>query len=104
MNDITDNDKLMAALAWVIPIVGIVILVAEGMKDRPFQRYHAVNSLAFNVAFFVILTIISAVTFGFGGCLFVLWFISIFWAIKAYQGEYVNVPVISDFVKKQGWV
>jgi uncharacterized membrane protein len=37
-------------------------------------------------------------------CLFVLWFVVIYWAIKAYQGEWVVVPVITDFVKKQGWV
>jgi len=27
----------------------------------------------------------------------------IIWGIKAYNGEYVNIPVITDFVKKQGW-
>ena len=27
----------------------------------------------------------------------------IYLAIKAYQGELVNIPVITDFCKKQGW-
>jgi len=27
----------------------------------------------------------------------------VYWGFKAYQGEYVVVPVITDFVKKQGW-
>ncbi len=104
MNDINDQDKLMAALAWIIPIVAIVILVVEDMKKRPFQKYHAVNSLVFTVAFFVIITILSVVTFGFGGCLGILWFIVIYWAIKAYQGEWVEIPVVTKFVKNQGWV
>jgi uncharacterized membrane protein len=104
MNDVTDNDKLMAAIAWIIPLVAIVILVVEDMKNRPFQKYHAVNSLVFSVAFFVVISIISVVTFGFGGCLAVLWFVVIYWAIKAYQGEMVEIPVVTNFVKKQGWV
>ena len=104
MNDVNDNDRLMAAITWVIPILGVVILLVEDMKKRPFQKYHAVNSLAFSVAFFIVLTILSIVTFGFGGCLGILWFVVIYWAIKAYQGEWVTIPVITDFVKKQGWV
>jgi hypothetical protein len=27
----------------------------------------------------------------------------IYWGIQAYQGNYVTIPVITDFVKKQGW-
>lgn len=104
MNDVTDQDKLMAAIAWVIPILAIVILFVEDMKNRPFQKYHAVNSLIFSVAFFVILSILSVVTFGFGGCLGILWFVVIYWAIKAYQGEWVEVPVVTNFAKKQGWI
>ncbi|MBN1995739.1 MAG: DUF4870 domain-containing protein [Anaerolineae bacterium] len=104
MNDINDNDKLMAALAWIIPLLGIVILLVEDMKNRPFQKYHAVNSLAFSVVFFVVMSIISVVTFGFGSCLFILWFIVIYWAIKAYQGEWVEVPALTNFLKGQGWV
>ena len=104
MNDINDKDKLMAAIAWIIPILAIVILLVEDMKNRPFQKYHAVNSLAFSIAFFIIITILSVVTFGFGGCLAILWFVVIYWAIKAYQGEYVEVPWLTNFLKGQGWV
>ncbi|MGD2207602.1 MAG: hypothetical protein PVH17_12585, partial [Anaerolineae bacterium] len=44
--DISDNDKLMAALSYPIPIVAIIILLAEDMKARPFQKFHAVQALA----------------------------------------------------------
>ena len=68
LNDVNDQDRLMAALAWIIPILAIVMLLVEDMKNRPFQKYHAVNSLAFSVIFFVVMSILSAVTFGFGSC------------------------------------
>lgn len=104
MNDINDQDKLMAALAWIIPIIAIVILLVEDMKNRPFQKYHAVNSLAFAVVFVVFITIISAVTFGFGSCLVVLGLIVFYWAYQAYQGQWVEIPYLTNFVKQQGWV
>ena len=49
---VDDNDKLMAALSYPIPIVAIVILLAEDMKARPFQKFHAVQALAANVALY----------------------------------------------------
>ena len=104
MNDITDQDKLMAALAWIFWPVAVVILLVDSMKIRPFQKYHAVNSLAFSVAFFIFITVISTVTFGVGVCLVVLGFVVFYWAFLAYKGEWVEVPWLTDFIKGQGWV
>jgi uncharacterized membrane protein len=104
MDNITDDDKLWAALSWAIPIVAIVVLFMQDKKQRPFIKYHAINSLAFSVAFFVIITIIATVTFGIGGCLAVIWFIAFYWAYQAYQGVWVEIPVLTNFVKNQGWV
>jgi uncharacterized membrane protein len=105
MNDITDNDKLMAAISYPIPIVGIVILLSESMKVRPFQKFHAVQCLAFWVVVTVIGIILSIITCGFGSLFFpILWVVSLWPAYKAYQGEYMEMPVITDFIRKQGWV
>lgn len=103
--DITDNDKLMAALSYPIAIVAIIILVVEDMKARPFQKFHAVQALAANVALWALIFILSFVTFGFGACLIPFAFIPLFyWAYKAYKGEYVEIPVVTNFIKGQGWV
>jgi hypothetical protein len=32
-----------------------------------------------------------------------VWFYAIYLGIKSYGGEWVEVPVISDFVRNQGW-
>ncbi|MEI7848712.1 MAG: hypothetical protein WCK35_23125 [Chloroflexota bacterium] len=100
MNDlnteVTSDDKLWALLAWIIPIIAIVLLLMEDKKNRPFLKYHSVHSLAVTV----VLSIVSVVTFGCGGVLFL---VMIWWGIKAYQGEYVVIPMLTDFVKKQGW-
>lgn len=95
-SDVTSDDKLWALLSYLIPIVAIVVLLMEDKKARPFIKFHAVQSLAATV----VLTILATVTFGCGS---ILYLALIWWGIKAYQGEYVTIPVVTDFIKKQGW-
>jgi uncharacterized membrane protein len=97
--DITSDDKLWALLGWLIWPVAVIVLFMDDKKARPFIKYNAVNSLALNVVAWGLLII------GIGACLGPLAFIySIVLGIQAYQGKWVTVPVLSDFIKKQGWV
>lgn len=95
--DITSDDKLWALLSYLFPIIAVVVLLMEDKKNRPFLKFHAVQSIAATV----VLTIIATVTIGCGSILFLA---MIYWGIKAYQGEYVTIPFVTDFIKKQGWV
>lgn len=99
--ELTDQDKLMAALSYPIPIVAIIILLLEEMKSRPFQKYHAVQSLAINVVLWAVIVVTSPFTCGITA---ILWFITLYWAYLAYQGQYFEIPVITNFIKGQGWV
>jgi len=102
--DITPNDKLMAALSYPIPIVAIFILISETNKTRPFQKFHAVQALVFWVALTVVGIVLALVTLGIGSlCFPVIWLISLWPAYKTYQGEYMKMPVITDFIRNQGW-
>ncbi len=110
--EITDNDKLMAALSYPIPIVALIILLVEDMKNRPFQRYHAVQALGVNVALWVIIVvlgcILGAITFFIGGLCglapILLWFITLYWAYEAYQGKYFEIKWLTEFLRKQNWL
>ncbi len=103
----------MALLAYIIGfIVPIIILLTEG-KTRPFQRYHAVQALALDIAWFVVfISIVSAVTLGLGlvlACLFpiaaiVAVVLFIYYAILAYQGKYFDVPIVTAFCRQRGWL
>jgi uncharacterized membrane protein len=111
MDEISDNDKLMAALSYPISIIAIVILLSETNKARPFQKFHAVQSLAVNVALgivFSILCVVLSIT-GVLACLTpipgVAWLVYLLYlAYRAYQGEYVEVPWVTEFIRQQGWV
>jgi uncharacterized membrane protein len=110
--DITENDKVMAALSYPIPLLAIVILLVEEMKNRPFQKFHAVQALAVNIVLWVIISVLSCILFfvsvflggicGLGPLL--LWLITLYWAYEAYQGKYFEIPWITEFLRGQNWL
>ena len=102
--DVTSDDKLWSALGYPIPLVAIIVLLMEEKKNRPFIKYHAVQSLVFNVVLWVLIFVISAVTLGFGAiCAPLLWLVTLWLAYNSYKGNYTQLPVISNFIKNQGW-
>jgi uncharacterized membrane protein len=107
--DITENDKLMAALSYPIPIVAIVILLVQDMKNRPFQRYHAVQAIAANILLWIVISILSIIVtaISLGLCFFgpgILWLLTLYWAYLAYQGQYFEIPWVTQFLKSQKWL
>jgi uncharacterized membrane protein len=99
---ITSDDKLWAALSYVFsPLVPIIMLLIEDKKNRPYIKFHAVQSLVIGVVLFILVPIIATFTFG---CGLVIWFIMLYWAYKAYQGQMFDIPVVTNFIKGQGWV
>lgn len=103
MNDINDQDKLMAALSYPIGIVAIVILLVQDMKSRPFQKYHAVQALAVNIIL-IVLSIVLGWTVVLACLPLLLWLVTLYWAYKAYQGEYFEIPGLTNFLRGQGWL
>ena len=93
MMDVTSDDKLWAALAYVFsPLVPIIILLMADKKDRPFIKAHNAQAL--------ILGIITAVTSAF--CIGILvWFYQLYCAYLAYQGQLIEIPLITNLVKSQ---
>ena len=110
--DISDNDRLLAALSYPIFLVAIVILIAEDMKTRPFMKYHAVQALAVNIALWlgimVLGCLLAALSFFIGGICgpvsALLWLATLYWGYEAYQGKYFEIPWLTDFLKGQNWL
>jgi uncharacterized membrane protein len=101
--NVTSDDKTWALLSYIFtPIIPIIILFLEEKKNRPFLKAHYPQALAWGIIVTVISVPLSFVFVGACTGLFGL-VMSVIWGIKAYNGEYVEIPVITDFVKKQGW-
>jgi uncharacterized membrane protein len=118
VSDVNDNDKLMAALSYFFtPIVGIIVLLVDTMKVRPYQKYHAIQSIGLFVAeivFYVLACVLyvacTTVSLGFlGFCLWVVFFIplipNIYYTYLAYaKPSYFEIPVLTKFMVQQGWL
>jgi uncharacterized membrane protein len=110
-----DNDRLMAALSYVFTVIlPLVILLTEG-KNREFQRYHAIQSLglaAVAVIYEIVINIVVAAIASascFLGC--ILWVLPLlawvpffYFAYQAYQGQYIEIPYLTQFMKQQNWL
>ncbi|NMC79564.1 MAG: DUF4870 domain-containing protein [Chloroflexi bacterium] len=99
----TSDDRLWALLAYLFtPIVPVIILLLEDKKDRPFLRAHNVQALALGLILWVVNFILSFILVGL--CTSVLTIVLlIYYGVKAYKGEVFEIPVITNFVKGQGW-
>lgn len=99
----TSDDRLWTLLAYIFtPIIPVVILLLEDKKDRPFIKAHNMQALVLGVIEWVINIVLSFVVIGCITSVLTLIY-NIYLGIKANKGEVFDIPVISNFVRKQGW-
>lgn len=99
---VTDNDKLLTLLAYVFsPLVPLVLMLMEDKKNRPYIKQHNAQALVWGVLSIVLGYGLGSFLCGLPGI--AMWIVAIYWGIQAYNGKEVVIPVITDFVKNQGW-
>lgn len=100
----SSDDRLWALLAYIIsPLVPIIILLMADKRERPFIKAHNIQALILGVIIYVISSILSPVL-GIGCVIWIIGIVyEIFLGLKANKGELVEIPVISNFVRQQGW-
>jgi uncharacterized membrane protein len=121
------DDRLIALLSYatqiLIPVImPVIVLLSESSKKRPFQRYHAVQSLAFTIAFwglFVLASIGTAIVsvvpvIGWlialmMACIMPLaWFVQaillVYYGFQAYKGSRFSIPGLTSFLRDQNWL
>ncbi len=101
--EVSSDDRLWALLAYLIPIIiPIIILLMEDKKNRPFLKAHTFQALILGIVLIVVASILALIPIV--GCFSpLIYILLIVYAVKAYRGEYINIPVITSFVKNQGW-
>ncbi len=105
-----DQNRLLAALAYPIWIIALIIVLTDMKKDS-FMRHHGWTALFWSIAWVVIyiaMGILLAIPF-LGWLTFILtgrllhlaWLVlSVYYAIQAYNGKEVTIPIVSDWAKK----
>ena len=81
----------------------IIFLLMPDKKNDPYLRQHNVQALVTGIAIYILATILSVIPF----LVCITWplgvVVMLYYAYQAYQGKTIVVPVITDFVKNQGW-
>ncbi len=128
IDPLADNDdRLIALLSYatqiIIPVImPAIVLLSESSKKRPFQRYHAVQSLAFAVVFWgllvlagigtAVIQVVPLIGFLIGlmmACIVPLaWFaqaiLLLYYGFQAYKGRRFAVPGLTSFLRDQNWL
>ena len=121
------DDRLIALLSYatqiLIPVImPAIVLLSESSKKRPFQRYHAVQSLAFTIGFWglfvlagigtTVVQIVPLIGLLIGlmmACIMPLvWFaqalLLIYYGFQAYKGRRFAIPGLTSFLRDQNWI
>lgn len=112
------SNNVAGLLCYVVGwITGLIFLLIEPYKNDKFVRFHAFQSIFFNVgvigvyiAFFILSAILGVVTKGLsvflmGPVLLLVWLaVLVTWIIlmvKAYGNQTFKLPIIGDLAAKQ---
>jgi uncharacterized membrane protein len=99
----TSDDRLWVLLGYIFtPIIPIVVLLLEDKKNRPFIKAHNMQALILGIVEWVINILLSFVVIGCITSVLTL-ILNIYLGIKANRGEVFEIPVITKFVRQQGW-
>ena len=99
----SDTGKILAAVGYLVGIVALIAILIEPSKNERFVRHHAVQALGIWVGWIAI-SIVSAIPvigwiISAVGWIALLVF-SIMGAVKAFQGEMWEMPVVHGLVKQ----
>ena len=105
---IPENDRLMAALAYLLWFVGpAIILLSPNLAAQRFQRYHAIQGLGLAV----VLAADTLVTVVLGMVLCCVWVLlliplcaTVYCAVLAYEGKYFEIPILTNVMVSEGWL
>lgn len=121
------DDRLIALLSYItqvfIPVVmPVIVLLSESSKKRPFQRYHAVQSLALTLLFILVAfaaglgatiiqiiplvgQVVAVLLFCLSPIAYLMAVIAMFYyGYQAYQGKRFAIPGLTTFLRDQGWM
>jgi len=99
-----ENDKILAAIGYPIPLVALIALLAVKPLS-PYLRFHSIQALGLGIAAMVLWIVGGALTAVFIGCLiapigFLIWIYALVIMIMIFTDKDHRVPMIADWVEK----
>jgi uncharacterized membrane protein len=112
LTEIGINENAAGGIAYVTCIPAIIFLLIDPYKTKPYVRFHAFQSIFFNIAWFMLWIALSFVlVFGMVFDIHLAGFITrIFWmawivvwvlcAVGALNGKYFKLPIIGPIADR----
>jgi uncharacterized membrane protein len=99
----SDTGKILAAVGYLVGIVALIAILIEPYKNERFVKHHAMQALAIWVGW-ILVSVVSAIPV-------IGWIISavgwiallvfaIMGAVKAFQSEMWEMPVVYNLIKQ----
>ncbi|MCX6055316.1 MAG: hypothetical protein NTZ74_10460 [Chloroflexi bacterium] len=101
--EISSDDRVWVLLCFLFtPIIPLITLFLEDKKDKPFIKFHTIPTLIFGIVEVIVVGVLAFIPII--NCISpLIWIVNILYALKANKGEKVEIPVITNFAKQQGW-
>jgi uncharacterized membrane protein len=110
---VNDTSKLLAAGGYLIWIVALIAVLMDPYKNEKFVKFHAVQGIAMNIGWVAVMILQVVLGMIFAFIPYIGWIFSLIlqflWlaylvylillAVKAYNGNYVEVPIVYGIVK-----
>lgn len=98
----SDTSKLLAALGYIFGVVAIVAILIEPYKNEKFVKFHAIQALGLWVVgvlvqFVSVVPIIGWIIAPIASLAVFVY--AIILAVKAFQGGYMEIPVVYGIVQ-----
>lgn len=98
---ITEKERWYAALCYFFsPFFPAVLLFILDLNDYPYLKTHIFQSLVMGLFFLIFMPFLLITSLGVAG---LFWLIMPYWSLLAFNGQSINIPWISAWVKDQGW-
>ena len=99
--------NMAGLLAYVLGLIsGLILFLTE--KDNKFVRFHAMQSICLSVGLLVVSVVLSLMpVIGVVLAILLRWIGVVLWIvcmIKAYQGEWLRLPIVGDIAAKQAGI
>ena len=81
-------------------------MLMQDIKNLPYVKLHNFQALAAGIALWVVVMVLGIIPVV--NCLtpilaLIGWIYLIYIGVQGYNGKFVKIPVLYDFVQKQGW-
>lgn len=102
--EVTDDDRLWSLLCYVLsPIIPVVVFFLSRKRLRPFIRSHYAQAFVLGFINLILWSVLTWILSLLAIIPFVIWCSLVLLGVMAYQGNEINIPLLSPMLQAHGF-